>query len=139
MRAEHGTAVAGASAVAYAIVTNAPTGDQACAIATADINVMRGGVTNTVIPPMTTTAGAATIAGDDAVKLADAKKEKSPADPLNIVVINLDYNKVLWGVYNTHIGLMRKVVEYCRAKNLLPSIPYDAEVKSCLSYHIKGM
>ena len=63
-----------------------------------------------MVPPMGTAAGTTTVAGAAAAKSANAKNEKSPANPLNIVIVNPDYNKVHWEVYKAHCVPTRKVV-----------------------------
>ena len=121
-QAEHNAAIA--AVVASAVGTNTPAGDRACASASAasasTINPMRGGRPAAVVPPTDTAAGAADNAGTADTKLAaNAKKEKSPADPLSILVVNPDHNKARWGTHKAHCVHMSKAVEDCRGKNTL--------------------
>ena len=64
-----------ATAVAAAIGTNTPAGDQAYVAAAVAITAMRGGRPTTVVPPADTAAGVAAVSGVDAVKQSDAKKK----------------------------------------------------------------
>ena len=96
------------------------TKNDASIAAAAKITNTRGGRTADAVPPMVTAVDASAIAGTATAKPYDAKKEKYPANPLNIVVINPEYNKVLWGVRKAHYRPMRKVVEYFRSTNPTP-------------------
>ena len=129
--AKHNAAVA--DAVAAAVSNNSPDGDRA-RTANAAITYVRRGPPDAAVPPMDTAAGVV-----DAKSAADAKKAKSPADPPNIVVVNLDYNKARWGTHKARYIPMRTVVEDCRATNPLSPRLYNAAVYCCLSYHIKGV
>ena len=74
-------------------------------------------------PPLGLSSGSA-----DVKLTADTEKSKSPAGPLNIVVVNLDFNKNCWGTYKSHCGPMQKLVDECKIINPLPPRPYDAAV-----------
>ena len=88
---------------------------------------------------MVTAASAAAVAGVTTAKSADAKRLKSPADPLNVVFVNPNYNEVLWGLYKAHCILVNMVEEDCRETNPTPLSLYNAAVDICPVYRIKGM
>ena len=71
---------------------------------------------------MGTAAGAASLSGDAAKKLADAKRAKFPANPHNIVVVNTNYNEIRWGVYKENCEPVSNVVYYCRETNPIPPL-----------------
>ena len=121
-QAEHAAVIS--AAVAAAVSTKASVVDQSRA-------VMRGKRPTVMVPPMGTAAGATFIAGAATARLANAKERNPPANPINVVVVNPNHNKVRWGIYKAHCVPMSKVVEDCRSNTLPPPpIPYNASVES---------
>ena len=132
MQAEHNSNVA--TAVIAVIGTNTPVGDCACDASTAVITITRGGRPAAVLPTM----GTASVAAAHAKSAANAKKVKSLVDPLNVVVLNPDYNKVRWDTHKAHCGPMTKVIDDCR-ETIPPTPPRysDMAVNLPPSYDIK--
>ena len=112
---EHNTAFA--AVVADAVSTNSPTGD--CSHTNASsITDMRGGQYVAVVLPIGHSRWRR-----HSKSAADAKEEKSPADPLSIVVLNPNYNKACWSTHRYQCGSTRKVVEDRRATTPSPPKP----------------
>ena len=114
---EHISAIA--AVVTASTGTNSPSGDHAHTVAAAVITTMRSRKTaTTMVPPTCTASGATSASGAAAAKSASkAKSPRHPANPLNVVVVNTDYKKSLWGTCKAHCGPTRKVVNDCEEIN----------------------